>query len=74
MGKKSKKKSPKTEHDLGAAVQTIEQYSDGDIDNRQEILEELHEGTSNNHKRLKKRFMRRNWLVCSQSWSRCSTG
>ena len=56
MGKKSKKKSPKTEHDLGAAVQTIEQYSDGDIDNRQEILEELHEGTSNNHKRLKKKI------------------
>ena len=56
MGKKSKKKSPKTDQDMGAAVQTIEQYSDGDIDNRQEILEELHEGTSNNHKRLKKKI------------------
>jgi len=55
MGKKKKKKTPTAEHDMGAVMQAIEHYSDGDIDNRQEILEELHEGSSNNHKQLKKK-------------------
>ena len=56
MGKKNKKKPPTADHDMGAVMQAIEHYSDGDIDNRQEILEELHEGSSNNHKRLNKKI------------------
>ena len=56
MGKKNKKKSPTADLDMGAVMQAIEHYSDGDIDNRQEILEELHEGSSNNHKRLNKKI------------------
>ena len=56
MGKKNKKKSPTADHDMGAVMQAIEHYSDGDIENRQEILEELHEGSSNNHKRLNKKI------------------
>ncbi len=56
MGKKNKKKSSTAEPDMGAVMQAIEHYSDGDIENRQEILEELHEGSSNNHKRLNKKI------------------
>ena len=56
MGKKNKKKSSTAKPDMGAVMQAIEHYSDGDIENRQEILEELHEGSSNNHKRLNKKI------------------
>ena len=56
MGKKNKKKSSTAEPDMGDVMQAIEHYSDGDIENRQEILEELHEGSSNNHKRLNKKI------------------
>ena len=56
MGKKNEKEPPTADYDMGAVMQAIEHYSDGDIDNRQEILEELHEGSSNNHKRLNKKI------------------
>ena len=42
-------------HDLGAVLEALDQ-SDGDIDHPQEILVELQEGFSNDHKRLEKKI------------------
>ena len=42
-------------HDLGAVLEALDQ-SDGDIDHPQEILVELQEGFSNDHKRLEKKL------------------
>ena len=43
MGKKHKQTTATAEYDKEAVLQAIEHYSDGDIDNPQEILVELQE-------------------------------
>lgn len=55
MGKKNRQQAPTVEHDINAVLQAIEHYSDGDIENRQDILVELQEGSTNSQKRLNKK-------------------
>ena len=43
------------DHDMTAVLVAIDHCSDGDVDQRQEIMVELQEGCSNKHKRLNKK-------------------
>ena len=40
---------------MTAVLEAIDHYSDGDVDQPQEIMVELQEGCSNKHKRLNKK-------------------
>ena len=42
-------------HDMTAVLEAIDHYSNGDVDQPQEIMVELQEGCSNKHKRLNKK-------------------
>ena len=55
MGKKNREQAPTVEHDINAVLQAIEHYSDGDIENHQDILVELQEGSTKGQKRLNKK-------------------
>ena len=46
--------SQPVDHDMTAVLEAIDHYSDGDVDQPQEIMVELQEGCSNKHKRLNK--------------------
>ena len=43
-----------SDHDIPAALEAIDHYSDGDVERPQEIMMELQEGCSNKHKRPNK--------------------
>ena len=47
--------SQPSDHDMTAVLEAIDHYSDGDVDQPQEIMVELQEGFSNKHKRLNKK-------------------
>ena len=47
--------SQPVDHDMTAVLEAIDHYSDGDVDQPQEIMVELQEGCSNKHKRLNKK-------------------
>ena len=53
--------SQPVDHDITAVLEAINHYSDGDVDQPQEIMVELQEGCSNKHKRLKKRSTKKSW-------------
>ena len=40
---------------MTAVLEAIDRYSDGDVDQPQEVMVELQEGCSNKHKRLNKK-------------------
>ena len=44
--------SERVDHDMTAVLEAIDHYSEGDVDQPQEIMVELQEGCSNKHKRL----------------------
>ena len=46
--------SQPVDHDMTAVLEAIDHYSDGDVVLPQEIMVELQEDFSNNHKRLNK--------------------
>ena len=62
------------EHDVNAVLEAIDHYSDGDVDHPQEIMVELQEGFSNQHKRLSKKIYEKELAKLQTDWSRCSTG
>ena len=47
--------SQPVDHDMTAVLEAIDHYSDGDVDQPQEIMVELQESCSNKHKRLNKK-------------------
>ena len=47
--------SQPSDHDMTAVLEAIDHYSDGDVEQPQEIMVELQEGFSNKHKRLNKK-------------------
>ena len=47
--------SQPVDHDMTAVLEAIDHYSDGDVDQPQEIMVKLQEGCSNKHKRLNKK-------------------
>ena len=47
--------SQPVDHDMTAVLEAIDHYSDGDVDQPQEVMVELQEGCSNKHKRLNKK-------------------
>ena len=47
--------SQPVDHDMTSVLKAIDHYSDGDVDQPQEIMVELQEGCSNKHKRLNKK-------------------
>ena len=47
--------SQPVDHDMTAVLEAIDHYSDGNVDQPQEIMVELQEGCSNKHKRLNKK-------------------
>ena len=48
--------SQPVDHDMTAVLEAIDHYSDGDVDQPQEIMVERQEGCSNKHKRLNKKI------------------
>ena len=47
--------SQSSDNDMTAVLEAIDHYSDGDVERPREIMTELHEGSSNEYKRLNKK-------------------
>lgn len=60
--------SQPVDHDMTAVLEAIDYYSEGDVDQPQEIMVELQEGCSNKHKRLNKKVYEKSWPNSRRNW------